>query len=173
MRRIIAALAVVAVVLLVLIVTVNRPPDALPAGTRADRVLVSKSAHSLTLFVGNRPFKTYKVALGRGPGNAKHREGDHETPEGLYAIDAQNPHSRFHRALHVSYPNTRDRENAKAQGVLPGGDIMVHGVGRGLGWLGTLQHHLDWTDGCIALTNPEMDQLWELVPVGTPIEIRH
>jgi murein L,D-transpeptidase YafK len=127
----------------------------------------------MTLYSKGQVLRTYRVALGRGSGNPKRQQGDHETPEGLYSIDAKNAHSRFHLALHVSYPNTQDRERAQKLGVDPGGDIMIHGIENGLGWLGSLQHQIDWTDGCIALTDQEIAEVWKLVPVGTPVEIRH
>ena len=126
----------------------------------------------MTLLANGKVLKTYEVALGRGAGNAKQREGDHETPEGHYVIDSRNAHSRFHRALHISYPNTDDRKRAQAADVAPGGQIMIHGIQNGLGWIGSLQHEVDWTDGCIAVTDAEIDEIWNLVPIGIPIEIR-
>jgi murein L,D-transpeptidase YafK len=87
-------------------------------------------------------------------------------------IDAKNAHSRFHLALHISYPNPDDKRRAQKLGVAPGGDIMIHGIENGLGWAGPLQRDIDWTDGCIALTDPEIDEVWKLVSIGTPIEIR-
>ncbi len=120
-----------------------------------------------------KALKTYRVALGRGTGKAKQREGDHETPEGLYTIDSRNARSHFHRSLHISYPNNEDRNRAQAAGVAPGGQIMIHGIQNGLGWLGPLQRTIDWTDGCIAVTDSEIDEIWNLVPNGTPIEIGH
>ena len=139
---------------------------------KIDRIVVIKSAHTMTLYAANQPLKTYKVALGRGAGDAKQRKGDHETPEGHYVIDSRNPNSRFHLALHVSYPNAEDRARAKALGQPTGGDIMVHGVESKFRWLGGLQHDADWTDGCIAVTDKEMDEIWKAVPLGTPIEIQ-
>jgi len=139
---------------------------------KADRIVVDKSAHTMTLYAANQQLKTYKVALGRGAGAAKQRKGDHETPAGRYIIDGRNPNSRFHLALHVSYPNAEDRARAKALGQSTGGDIMVHGVEPKFRWLGGLQHDVDWTDGCIAVTDKEMDEIWNAVPVGTPIEIQ-
>ncbi len=140
---------------------------------QTDKIVVVKSTHTMTLYSKGQVLRTYRVALGRGSGNPKRQQGDHETPEGLYSIDAKNAHSRFHLALHVSYPNTQDRERAQKLGVDPGGDIMIHGIENGLGWLGSLQHQIDWTDGCIALTDQEIAEVWKLVPVGTPVEIRH
>lgn len=131
-----------------------------------------KKEHKMELFSGDTVFKTYTVALGRGGLPPKQREGDHLTPEGLYQIDHRNKNSRFYRALHVSYPNEADRERARKLGVDPGGDIMIHGIKNGLGWLGSMQRMMDWTNGCIAVTDAEMDEIWNLVPDGTPVEIR-
>ena len=139
----------------------------------ADHIVVEKSQHSLTLTANGKVLKTYRVSLGTGRGEAKQREGDHETPEGFYVIDSKNTHSRFHRALHISYPNAQDRQRAEEAGVAPGGQIMIHGIQNGLGWLGSLHHRIDWTDGCIAVTDPEVEEIWNLVPIGTPVDIRH
>lgn len=139
---------------------------------KVTRVLVLKKEHKMQLFAGETVIKTYTVALGRGGLAPKQRQGDHLTPEGLYQIDRRNKNSRFYRALHVSYPNEADRERAHKLGLDPGGDIMVHGITDGLGWLGSLHRTMDWTNGCIAVTDAEMDEIWSLVPDGTPIEIR-
>jgi murein L,D-transpeptidase YafK len=138
----------------------------------ADRVVVVKSTHTLTLYSRGQVLKSYKVALGRGPAGPKDHQGDHKTPEGEYILDQKNAKSRFHLALHVSYPNAADRQRAQKEGRDPGGAIMVHGVAWGFGWLGSLEHRIDWTDGCIAVSNPEIEEIWRLVPVGTPIEIK-
>jgi murein L,D-transpeptidase YafK len=142
------------------------------AQQKATRVLVLKKEHKIELFSGETVIKTYTVALGRGGLAPKQRQGDHLTPEGLYEIDHRNPNSRFYRALHVSYPNEADRERARKLGIDPGGDIMIHGIRNGLGWLGSTHRVMDWTDGCIAVTDAEMDEIWVLVPDGTPVEIR-
>jgi murein L,D-transpeptidase YafK len=127
----------------------------------------------MSLLSNGNVIKSYKVALGKGSGGAKQREGDHETPEGMYVIDSRNAHSRFHRALHISYPNADDRKRVKALGLDPGGQIMIHGIQNGLGWIGSSHQRIDWTDGCIAVTDAEMDEIWKLVPNGTNVEIRH
>jgi len=139
---------------------------------KATHVLVLKKEHKMELFSGEAVIKTYTVALGRGGLAPKQRQGDHLTPEGLYQIDRRNKNSRFYRALHVSYPNEVDRERARKLGVDPGGDIMIHGITNGLGWLGSVHRMMDWTNGCIAVTDVEMDEVWLLVPDGTPVEIR-
>jgi murein L,D-transpeptidase YafK len=140
--------------------------------TRADRIVVIKSAHSMTLYADGKVLRVYHVSLGSGSGNAKQQQGDHETPEGLYTIDSRNAHSAAHLALHISYPNAKDRERARKLGVDPGGDIMIHGMLPGYEWIKPGQQLSDWTYGCIALTNEEMDEVWKLVPIGTPIEIK-
>ena len=140
---------------------------------RVDRIVVSKADHTMTLMSKGKAFRVYKVALGRGPDGPKEHQGDHKTPEGEYVIDQKNPQSRFHLALHVSYPNALDRKRAEEKGLDPGGAIMIHGMERHFSWLGALQHDVDWTDGCVAVTNPEIEEVYRLVPVGTPVEIIH
>jgi murein L,D-transpeptidase YafK len=139
---------------------------------QADRIVIEKSKRTLTLMSGNTVLKTYKVALGGQPVGAKQRQGDHKTPEGLYVVDQKNPASIFHRALHISYPNAQDRENARKLRVSPGGDVEIHGLGAKYGWVGAAHRQVDWTDGCIAVTNEEIDEIWPLVPIGTPVEIK-
>ena len=114
----------------------------------------------------------FEVALGRGPNGPKQRMGDHKTPEGEYVIDAKKSHSRFYRALHISYPNQMDRKRAQEAGVDPGGDVEIHGIQNGLGWIGGVHRRFDWTDGCIAVTDDEIDEIWNQVTVGTPVEIK-
>lgn len=137
----------------------------------ADRILVLKSAHTMELLNHGEILKTYKVALGN-PHGTKIQAGDKKTPEGVYLVDAKNSQSLFHRALHLSYPNAADRERARKLGVRPGGDIEIHGLPKQYAWLGAAHRQMDWTTGCIAVTNPEIDEIWTLVPVGTPVEIR-
>lgn len=136
-----------------------------------DRILVDKSDHRLDLVANGQIIRSYRISLGSHPYGDKIRQGDKKTPEGRYVIDGRNPDSRYYRALHISYPNAADRADARRRGVDPGGMIMIHGLpdsatGDGEGYVG-----MDWTDGCIALTNEEIDQLWETVKDGTPIEI--
>ena len=139
---------------------------------KADLVVVVKSARTLTIMSHGKALRTFKVALGGEPVGAKQRQGDHKTPEGRYILDRRNPKSRFYKSIHVSYPNANERQQAAKRGVSPGGDIMVHGLPNGFGWLGESHRAQDWTDGCIAVTNSEMDEIWDLVADGTPIEIR-
>ncbi|WP_371425137.1 murein L,D-transpeptidase family protein [Tardiphaga sp.] len=150
----------------------RRLPELVAAEERADLVTVDKSARTLTLSRGGTVLATYPVSLGSTPAGHKTREGDGRTPEGRYVIDSKNGRSRFHLALHVSYPNTEDSERARQQGVAPGGDIMIHGLRNGMSWLGKLHLLRDWTDGCVAVTNREIEDIWARVAPGTPIDIR-
>ena len=143
--------------------------DDAPPLARADLVVVDKSERRLTLYSKGKPVRTYRgLQLGDAPEGAKRFEGDERTPEGRYTIDYRNPASAYHLSLHVSYPDAADRAYAAAQGRSPGGAIFLHGQPNGLP-LGRLPG--DWTDGCIALSNAEIQELWRLVPDGTPIEI--
>ena len=126
----------------------------------------------MELLAGGKVIRTYKVALGQGGLQPKQREGDARTPEGHYVIDAKSEQSKYHKALHVSYPNPDDRRRATRQRVPPGGAIMIHGLPNGKGWVGARHRLFDWTLGCIAVTDEEIDELFTLVPVGTPVEIR-
>ena len=139
---------------------------------QADYLVIDKSHHTMTLLRRGEVLKTYAVALGRGGTGSKIRAGDNRVPEGLYRIEGRNAHSAFHRALRVGYPTPEQARQAHLRGVDPGGDIMVHGIRNGLGWIGPLQSHLDWTKGCIAVTDAEIEEIWRAVPHGTPIEIR-
>jgi murein L,D-transpeptidase YafK len=138
----------------------------------ADLVVVLKKERTLQLMSQGKVIKTYKVALGGNPEGAKTRQGDHKTPEGVYVLDSRNAHSQFYKSLHISYPSVRDRAAARAKGVSPGGDVFVHGLPNGYGWVGAGHRAKDWTDGCIAVTDQEIDEIWRAVADGTPIEIR-
>lgn len=146
-------------------------PAPLPEGTLADRVVVKKSDHTLQLYRGAELIRFYQVSLGPEPHGPKQREGDGRTPEGAYTLDYRKADSSFHRALHISYPLPKDSAVAKTQGVSPGGLIMVHGIKNGLGFLGHLHTFIDWTDGCVAVTDREIEEIWRVVPDGTPILI--
>lgn len=142
------------------------------SGLRADRVLVLKKERTLELLSRGKVIKSYKVALGGNPIGPKTRQGDHKTPEGVYVLDRRNAHSQFHRAIHISYPNERDRAVARKLKVSPGGDVFVHGLPNGYGYVGAAHRMKDWTDGCVAVTDEEIEEIWRAVPDGTPIEIR-
>ena len=144
----------------------------LPPGTTIDRVVVEKAARKLSLFHDGRRLKSYRVALGRSPIGPKEKEGDMKTPEGIYKIDSRNAQSSFHLALHISYPSNDDNTHAAERGVSAGFDIMIHGIRNGLGWMGAFHRRKDWTAGCIALTDEEIEELWRVTPDGTTIEIR-
>jgi murein L,D-transpeptidase YafK len=148
------------------------PGVSLPANAQANLVVVTKSARRLDLYRGGSLLKSYSVSLGGHPLGPKQRQGDGKTPEGQYVLDYRNPGSSFHRALHISYPGPADRAAARLSGVDPGGQVMVHGIANGLGWLGRLHLALDWTDGCVAVTNQEMDEIWRAVPAGTRIVLK-
>lgn len=137
-----------------------------------DYVLVKKSEKKMYLLSEGNTTKEYDVVFGANPKGHKQKQGDERTPEGKYILDFKKADSAFYKAIHVSYPNKRDIERAEAAGVDPGGDIMIHGQKNGFGWLSWISQWLNWTDGCIAVTNAEMDEIWELVKVGTPIEIQ-
>ena len=145
---------------------------AMPPVARVDRILVDKSDHAMTVYRADRPLHTFKVALGVGGLAPKVRQGDGRVPEGRYVIDGRNPRSAFHLSLKIGYPTPAQVAAARARGIDPGGDIMIHGLSNGRGWLGAAHRRADWTAGCIAVTNDEIEWLWRAVPDGTPIEIR-
>jgi murein L,D-transpeptidase YafK len=142
----------------------------LPSSAVAEKVVVLKRKRTLILMKGNRALKTYRIALGTNPRGPKIRQGDHKTPEGRYILDWHNEKSQFHRSIHISYPSTTDRARARKLGVSPGGDIFLHGLPNG--YEQPAEQVWDWTNGCIAVTNPEIDEIFRAVPDGTPIEIR-
>jgi L,D-peptidoglycan transpeptidase YkuD (ErfK/YbiS/YcfS/YnhG family) len=137
-----------------------------------DKILIDKKERRLTVLSKGEVLKTYKVALGGDPVGPKERHDDNKTPEGTYVIDSRNRNSRYHLALHISYPNERDKRRARQLGVAPGGDIMIHGIKNGFSWVGEFHTQVDWTKGCIAVTDEEIEELDKLVSVGTVVEIR-
>ncbi|HZD39531.1 MAG TPA: L,D-transpeptidase family protein [Terriglobales bacterium] len=137
-----------------------------------DRILIEKSARRLTVISRGDVLKTYKIALGGNPIGPKERQGDNKTPEGTYVIDARNRDSRYHLSLHISYPNEEDKNRARELGVSPGGDIMIHGIKNGSSWVGNAHAQVDWTNGCIAVTNEEIEEIARLAPNGTIVQIR-
>ncbi|MZR29293.1 L,D-transpeptidase family protein [Sneathiella litorea] len=137
-----------------------------------DRVLVDKSQRKMFLLKKSEIVRQFTIALGGIPKGHKKQEGDQKTPEGVYVLDYVNEDSDFYRSMHINYPNALDREEAASRGVDPGGMIMVHGQKDNAGMYSGLLQLFDWTDGCIALSNSEMDEFLSLVPVGTEIEIR-
>lgn len=151
-----------------------KTPEAPPAlePLKADRVVVDKDQRKLMLVRGGRVLRTYAVALGGNPVGDKLREGDGRTPEGLYLLDWRNPRSEFYRSIHISYPSPVDQAEARERGVDPGDNIMIHGLPERYAWLDERHVRVDWTNGCIAVTNAQMDEIWSAVDDGTLIEIR-
>jgi murein L,D-transpeptidase YafK len=141
-------------------------------GSLADRVVIDKSEHSLTLYAGERRLASFRVALGRQPVGAKLCRGDDRTPEGRYYVSGRKENSDFHRALRLSYPSDFDRLRAFEAGCEPGGDIMIHGLKEDWGRDSRYHRRIDWTKGCIAVTNEEIEQIWSMVPDGVAVEIR-
>jgi murein L,D-transpeptidase YafK len=138
-----------------------------------DYVFVEKGKRQLSLWSDGWLVKSYTIRLGRTPEGQKTQQGDGRTPEGLYTIDFRKPDSSYHLALHISYPSDQDRARADAYGVQPGGAIMIHGFPNDTDTTMATRIHryVDWTEGCIAMTNAEIEELWRLVPEGTAIEI--
>lgn len=147
------------------------PFAAAGSGDQADRLVVDKSKRELLLTRSGKVIRSYRIALGGNPVGPKLRKGDGKTPEGAYTISGRNAASAFHGSLRISYPNAADRIRARRQGVDPGGDIMIHGLPNGQGFVGAAHRLSDWTDGCIAVTDAEIEEIWRLAPDGTPIRI--
>ena len=154
---------------------------ALPAGIKAnpnavpftaDSIVVEKSRHTMTLYNNGTPVRIYFIALGQNPVGKKIGIGDNRTPEGVYYIAGHNPESKYHLSLRVSYPNDQDMAEARARGVAPGGDIMIHGLPRGFENVGAEHRQRDWTKGCIAVTNAEIEEIWSAIPDGAVIYIK-
>ena len=138
----------------------------------ADRVIIEKAARKLHLLQNGKAFRTFKIALGLRPVGDKKKEGDFKTPEGNYLLDARNKNSDFFLAIHVSYPNEDDRREARALGADPGGSIMIHGQPNVPTRSETYYRTQDWTNGCIAVSNSDMIDIWLMTGDNTPIEIR-
>jgi len=145
--------------------------DAIQKGS-VDRILIERNARRLMLISEGEVLKSYNIALGGDPIGPKERQGDNKTPEGTYVIDGRNKDSRFHLSLHISYPNEKDKNRAKKLGVSPGGDIMIHGIKNGFSWVGDAHTGVDWTKGCIAVTDEEIEEISKLAPNGTIVEIQ-
>jgi len=138
----------------------------------ADRVVIEKAARQLHLLQNGEVFKTFRIALGIRPIGDKQREGDFKTPEGRYLLDRRNPNSDFFLSIHISYPNASDRSEARELGVSPGGAIMIHGQPNEPKYSETFYSTQDWTNGCIAVSNSDMIDIWLMTGENTPIEIR-
>ena len=144
----------------------------IPRPTAADSIVVYKRERTLILYNRGVPVKSYFIALGSQPVGDKQRKGDQRTPEGLFYINAHNPASKFHLALRISYPSDAHRARAAALGVDPGGDIMIHGLPKDFSEAGKAQSQNDWTNGCVAVSNQEIEEIWQAVPDGTPVQIK-
>jgi murein L,D-transpeptidase YafK len=138
---------------------------------KADLVVVHKSTRTLALIKDGRPFREYSISLGENPQGHKEEEGDKRTPEGEYRLDWRRDNDFYHRSIHISYPNEEDREAARERGVRPGGMIMIHGIPEIYERVADILKKRDWTNGCIAVNNDEMNEIWKLVRDGTPIRI--
>lgn len=153
--------------------TVSRTPvTGLKSHVIADSIVVEKAKRTLTLFLGGVPVRSYKVALGAQPVGDKIRRGDGRTPEGLYHVDFKNAQSKYHLGLHISYPDAAHVQRANALGVSPGGDIMIHGLPPAYASVGAAQSEQDWTEGCIAVSDEEIEEIFRAVPQGAPIQIK-
>jgi murein L,D-transpeptidase YafK len=153
--------------------TINHAPMMNVKGVlAADSLVVEKAKHTLTLYQAGFPVRTYAVALGKEPTGDKQRIGDNRTPEGLFRIDFKKAQSKFHMALHISYPDAAHIQRARALGVSTGGDIMIHGLPPAFKDYGAAHREFDWTEGCIAVTDEEIEEIWRAVPQGAPIQIK-
>lgn len=157
--------------LALLSIACNGNNNTIPAGTPIDSIVVLKSQRELRVYNNYRLLKTYKVALGEQPIGPKHFEGDMKTPEGLYHIYDKNPNSDYHKNLGISYPNATDRAYAAKNGKPAGGSVKIHGLKNGKGYIGAAHRLTDWTHGCIALTDEEVDEIYSHTAIGTPINI--
>ena|SRR5579864_142958 len=159
-------------VLLLLILSGAAAPASKAPTPIVDHIVVLKSERTMRLYTRDKLIREYRVALGGDTVGPKRQQGDHKTPEGNYTIDLRNQHSQFHLALRISYPDAHDRDWAREHHVDPGGAIMIHGLPPAFAYLGPLHRKTDWTDGCIAVTNQEIEEIWEMVPLGTRVEIK-
>lgn len=168
---VISLAAIVSTSAIAYVKSTSKPKNPIPPSIVIDRVFVDKSDRVLKLMSDGKAIKSYRIALGDSPAGHKQQEGDQRTPVGVYTLDYKNENSIAHRSIHISYPNTADKAYAKKLGVSAGGNIMIHGQMNGFGYLALFNQRRDWTDGCIAVTNDEMDEIMAAVTLGTPIEI--
>ena len=148
------------------------PEPNLPPDTQVDSMVVYKSKRQLLAYSNGKLLKTYKISLGKNPIGDKKVQGDKKTPEGIYTINGKNPHSGYYKNLGISYPDSQDIEDAKSIGKSTGGDVKIHGIRNRFGFISKFHRWFDWTAGCIALTDNEVDELFKAVEVGTKIEIK-
>ena len=161
-----------AAILVFLSIWANLELDSLKHSEKASKVLIEKGKRTLTLLNGEKVLKRYQISLGKNPIGPKEQEGDNKTPEGIYIITEHKANSSFYRALRLSYPEKKDSELARSKGVKPGSDIMIHGMRNGYGLIGKLHLVSDWTAGCIAVTNLQIEEIWAATKDGTVVEIR-
>lgn len=147
------------------------PDPKLPTGSKVDKILVEKNKRKMHVYSEGKKLKSYTISLGFRPKGKKHFEGDGKTPEGKYFIVSKNTRSIAHKSFGISYPNAADKKYAAQRGKSAGGHIMIHGMMNGLGYWGKFHRFIDWTGGCIAVTNSEMDDLFQHVEVGCEIKI--
>jgi murein L,D-transpeptidase YafK len=172
MGKKILILVVVILVAVLGTVTFSQKNKPLDKSVVIDKIVVEKSKRNMYVYSKGELLKIYKISLGKSPKGDKEYEGDNRTPEGLYFINDKNPNSKFHKNLGISYPNKADIEKAKKLGKNPGGQIKIHGLNKKYSWIGKMHLIVNWTAGCIAVTNKEIDELYNAVPIGTPIEIK-
>ncbi|NRQ07503.1 hypothetical protein XMV201_001302 [Aliiroseovarius sp. xm-v-201] len=176
LARLFSRLTLLAVIALIGVILWDRfappppPPLMEPISGQIDRILVEKAARKMTVFREGEALRTYRIALGFTPEGDKEVEGDGKTPEGLFRINRRNPGSAYHLSLGIDYPQPEDISHARSMGKSPGGDIFIHGQPNGVGRLVTLPG--DWTAGCIAVSDAEIEELWSITPDGTEVEIR-
>lgn len=156
--------------ILILIVLANINFNRLPKNTEIDGLVVYKSERKLVAFSKGKIVKSYRIALGKSPIGAKQFQGDNKTPEGVYFINGKNGHSIAYKNLGISYPNSKDNSNSR--GKPTGGDIKIHGLMNNLWFIGNLHQLKDWTNGCIAVNNSEIEELFDAVRIGAKIEIK-
>ena len=172
MKKIKKMVFVITFLFIVLLVYYFYPKDNLPKSAQVNSIVVYKSKRAMLLYFNGKLLKTYTIALGRNPIGAKEVEDDRRTPEGMYYINDKNPNSGWHKNLGISYPNAKDRKRAKQLGKAAGGDIKIHGLQNKIGFVSKFHRWKDWTLGCIAVTDDEVDELYRAVKIGTPIEIK-
>ena len=163
-------LFIVVILLFAAVVYNLYPVEALDTAKKITRIEILKNERQMKVFSGNALLKTYIISLGNSPAGPKEFEGDGRTPEGIYSISSKNEYSKYHLSLGISYPNEKQKAYAAGKGKSPGGDIMIHGLK--YGFIGKFHRWMDWTQGCIAVTNGEIEELFKSVSIGTPVEIK-
>ena len=158
-----------AIILIILSLWHDQPLD---KSVNIDKMVIRKSERVLEIYSKGKLIKSYPISLGFNPVGKKHFQGDGKTPEGRYIINDRNPHSKYHKNLGISYPNRADRRFARRHHKSAGGDIKIHGLPNGYGSVGKAHLAHDWTAGCIAVTDEEIDELYRIIKIGTPIIIK-